>query len=111
GRDEGAFFKHGLRLGDAISVVNGAVKVRKSGGVWEDVRVALGAVAPTVARARRCEEILRGSKPTDELLWRAASSVVEDISPIDDVRASASYRREMAINFVYMTLREIFERG
>ncbi|MEM4287935.1 MAG: xanthine dehydrogenase family protein subunit M [Candidatus Caldarchaeum sp.] len=102
----GRFFKHGLRQGDAISVVNGAVLIG-----WDnetdtiaDARVALGAVAPTVVRATECEKMLVGAKLDDETMWRAAEAVKESISPIDDVRGSAAYRREMCINYVYMTL-------
>ncbi len=103
----GGFFKHGLRLGDAISVVNGAVWVRRDGMEIGDVRVALGAVAPTVVRARACERLLKGSRPSEELFWRAAKAVLEDISPITDVRGTAEYRREMAVNYVYMTLHDL----
>jgi CO/xanthine dehydrogenase FAD-binding subunit len=103
----GGFFKHGLRLGDAISVVNGSIWVRRDGEIIEDVRVALGAVAPTVVRARACERVLKGSKPVEDLFWRAAKAVLEDISPITDVRGTAEYRREMAVNYVYMTLHDL----
>jgi xanthine dehydrogenase FAD-binding subunit len=103
----GGFFKHGLRLGDAISVVNGSIWARRDGEIIEDVRVALGAVAPTVVRARACERVLKGSKPVEDLFWRAAKAVLEDISPITDVRGTAEYRREMAVNYVYMTLHDL----
>ncbi|MEM4281033.1 MAG: xanthine dehydrogenase family protein subunit M [Candidatus Caldarchaeum sp.] len=102
----GRFFKHGLRQGDAISVVNGAVMLgwdRETKTVT-DARVALGAVAPTVVRALTCEKMLVGKRLDEETMWGAAEAVVESISPIDDVRGSAAYRREMCVNYVYMTL-------
>lgn len=104
----GHFFKHGLRRGDAIAVVNGAVLLAlRPDGVVRDARVALGAVAPTVVRSTSCERLLVGSRLSWEAMWRAAEAVVSDISPIDDVRGSAAYRRELSINYVFMTLYRI----
>ncbi|MDJ0273821.1 MAG: FAD binding domain-containing protein [Aigarchaeota archaeon] len=104
----GHFFKHGLRRGDAIAVVNGAVLLRLSPeGIVRDARVALGAVAPTVVRSPSSERVLVGSRLSPEVMWRAAEAVVNDISPIDDVRGSAAYRRELSVNYVFMTLYRI----
>ena len=83
------------------------IRDRRREGVIEDVKISLGAVAPTVVRARRSEEILKGAKPDDENLRQAARAVIHDISPIDDVRGSAGYRAEMAVNYVYMALKRL----
>ena len=61
----------------------------------EDVRIVLGAVAPTPVRAKRAEEILRGKELTEERIREAARVAVTKAKPIDDVRGSAWYRREM----------------
>lgn len=104
----GHFFKHGLRRGDAIAVVNGAVLLKLSpDGVVRDARVSLGAVAPTVVRSPSSERVLVGSRLSSDVMWRAAEAVVNDISPIDDVRGSAAYRRELSVNYVFMTLYRI----
>ncbi len=104
----GHFFKHGLRRGDAIAVVNGAVLLNLSlDGAVRDARVALGAVAPTVVRSPNAERLLIGSRLTRDRMWRAAEAVLRDISPIDDVRGSAAYRRELSVNYVFMTLYRI----
>jgi CO/xanthine dehydrogenase FAD-binding subunit len=63
--------------------------------VCEDVRIALGAVAPTPMRARRAERVLRGNELTGERIRQAAQMAAEESQPIDDVRGSAWYRREM----------------
>ena len=60
-----------------------------------DVRIVLGAVAPTPLRAKRAEEILRGNILTDESIAHAARVAADEAKPIDDVRSSAWYRREM----------------
>ncbi|HIQ29727.1 MAG TPA: xanthine dehydrogenase family protein subunit M [Candidatus Caldiarchaeum subterraneum] len=109
--EDGIFLKHGLRLGDAISVVNAALLVKWDGDDrFKDVKIALGAVAPTVVRARSCEEALTGKELNDSTIWDAASKVVNDISPIDDVRGTAEYRREMSVNLLYIGLWEIINK-
>ncbi|RIK34330.1 MAG: hypothetical protein DCC52_01035 [Chloroflexi bacterium] len=60
-----------------------------------DVRIVLGAVAPTPWRAKRAEEILRGNELTAERIAEAARVAAAEAKPIDDVRSSAWYRREM----------------
>ncbi|MCX8201794.1 MAG: xanthine dehydrogenase family protein subunit M [Candidatus Caldarchaeum sp.] len=107
----GMFFKHGLRQGDAISVVNGAVLLEVTPGshVVRDARIALGAVAPTVVRAKEAEAHLKGKKLDEKTMSEVSELVVTSISPIDDVRGSAVYRAEMCKNYVYMTLWKIAE--
>jgi carbon-monoxide dehydrogenase medium subunit len=58
-------------------------------------RVALGAVAPTPVLSAAAAEALVGRRPTPEALAAAARGAAEDCRPIDDVRASAAYRRLM----------------
>ena len=65
-------------------------------GVCENVRIALGAVAPTPMRARRAEAALLGRPLTPALIAEAASLVREEVDPQDDMRGSAAYKREMA---------------
>lgn len=91
----GAFIKHSRSKSD-IAQVNVAVAFRDDEGVARDVRIALGAVAPTAMRARRAESVLEGQEPTDELLARVQECVAEEVRPISDWRASESYRRRVA---------------
>jgi carbon-monoxide dehydrogenase medium subunit len=60
-----------------------------------DVKIVLGAVAPTPIRARQAEAILRGQRLSPELIERAAEAAESESRPISNVRASAEYRREM----------------
>ncbi len=60
-----------------------------------DARIVLGAVASTPMRARQAEEFLRGKELTEERIAEAARIAAEESRPIDDVRGSAWYRREM----------------
>lgn len=66
-----------------------------SAGRCQDCRIALGAVAPTPVRAKRAEEVLKGQKITQAALSQAAEIGMGECQPIDDMRASRSYRCEM----------------
>jgi carbon-monoxide dehydrogenase small subunit/xanthine dehydrogenase small subunit len=91
--------KVGTRRAQSIAKVSLAVAWQRDGGdggPWHGVRVALGSVAPTPVRAPRTEAQLEGAVPSPELAEQAAATVREEISPIDDVRSTAAYRREVA---------------
>ena len=90
------YIKHSPRGAMDIATVGvaSAVSVDRS-GVCTDASIALGAVAPTPLRARDAEDMLRGRTLGPELLQAAAEQAMSQASPIDDVRGTASYRREM----------------
>ena len=69
--------------------------VNTAGEVCQTVRLVLGAVAPTPLRVQAAEAVLTGHPPTDALIAQAADIAMQTARPIDDVRASAAYRREM----------------
>jgi carbon-monoxide dehydrogenase medium subunit len=91
------FIKLGNRQGMAISVVNAAIvlKTDRSENV-EDIRISLGAVAPTPIRCPKAEALLRGKKIAPTRIEEAAAMAAEECSPISDVRATADYRRHAA---------------
>jgi carbon-monoxide dehydrogenase medium subunit len=78
-----------------IAIAGVGVSVRKHGAICEDTRIVLGAVAPVPLRARQAESVLRGAELTEERIFKAASIAAGEASPIDDVRGSAWYRREV----------------
>jgi len=88
-----SFYKLARRHGDAITVTGVAVLLATENGTCTQVRIALGAVAPYVIRARRAEKTLKGTTLATDRIERAAALAAEECSPIDDVRASADYRR------------------
>jgi len=59
----------------------------------QDVRIGLGAVAPTPVRAPKTEALLRGKPLTAALVKEAAALAGSEASPISDQRSSAEYRR------------------
>lgn len=90
------YIKHSPRGAMDIATVGvaSAVSLDRS-GVCTDASVVLGAVAPTPLRARGAESMLRGQRLDAELLQAAAEQAMAECSPIDDVRGTARYRREM----------------
>ena len=88
------FVKVGPRREQIISMVSFAGRALVAGdGTFSEVRLAFGSVAPTPVRARRTERLVTGRHPDAELRREATRVLQDDISPIDDVRAPAGYRR------------------
>ena len=100
------FRKVGTRAAQAISKVVIALSYREDDGVWRDVRVALGSVAPTTIRAPRTEAVLEGSRPGEQVGDDAAHALAAEIAPIDDVRSTADYRRSVSSRVLHRLLRE-----
>jgi CO/xanthine dehydrogenase FAD-binding subunit len=93
--------KVGTRRAQAISkVCFAALAEVGEGGVLNEVRMALGSVAPTVVRCRETEARLRGRVPDAELSKEAAAALALDVAPIDDVRSTARYRLRVAQNLL-----------
>ena len=106
-----AFMKLGRRKAFTLSVVSAAAFVRARKGKFEEVRVALGAVAPIPMRSRKVEEALKGSEVDERKIVQAAERVREEVKPITDVRASAEYRRDMSYVLTKRILEQIGRRG
>lgn len=84
------FRKVGTRAAQAISkIVVAAVRAPRPA-------IAFGSVAPTVVRAPRTEALLAAGSSLDE----AEASLLTEISPIDDIRSTAEYRRRVACNLL-----------
>jgi CO/xanthine dehydrogenase FAD-binding subunit len=92
--------KVGTRRAQAIAKVCFAGSILMEDGRVKDVRIALGSVAPTVVRATRTEDALRGKKLNEETIAAAERSLVSEIAPIDDIRSTARYRARVAANLL-----------
>jgi xanthine dehydrogenase FAD-binding subunit len=108
---DAAFLKLGLREEHFISVANVAVWVQWASADMRtsDIRVALGAVAPVVIRARKCEEFLRGRALEEDVIWQAGQIASGESSPITDIRASAEYRRAAMSSLLYKAVHTLIE--
>ncbi len=91
-----------------LAVVGVAAMVNLEDGVCRDVRIALGAVAPTPVRARSAEELLLGKTLTAGIIEEAARAAATQCNPIDDHRASAGYRCDMVYVMTRRALNHVF---
>lgn len=90
------FLKFGLRKGQALALVNVAAAFWVgSGNTFKAPRIGLGAVAPKVIHATGAESFLEGKPITAETMIEAGKLAVADAKPINDFRASATYRRDL----------------
>lgn len=99
----GTFIKLALRRAQAISLVNAAIILDVSTGSTRSLKsatvksasITLGAVTPIITHASKAEKFLEGKKLNEKNIVAAAELAVKSAKPIDDVRGSASYRKEM----------------
>jgi carbon-monoxide dehydrogenase medium subunit len=89
------YIKLGLRRAQAISVVNVAVVLRMDGETVSEAHITQGAVAPTIINSPEAEQFLTGKTLTPDVIRQAADLTAQASRPIDDIRGSATYRREM----------------
>jgi carbon-monoxide dehydrogenase medium subunit len=122
-QQRGTFAKLGLRRAQAIALVNCAVVVTMddSGPQTDDgipsavhglssivdARITLGAVAPVIVRATDAEAALIGQPLSTERVSQVARLAQQAATPIDDVRSSAAYRRNMVAVLVRRALMQI----
>ena len=105
--ERGTFIKLALRRAQAISVVNVAAIVRLRHGKVADARIALGSVASTIVRAGYAEEYLRDKLLDERAIAAAGELAIADARPIDDIRGTAEYRREMVRVTTMRALRQL----
>ncbi len=94
------FRKVGTRQAQAIAKVSLAAWARTEGGRIQELRLALGSVAPMPTRAKGTEQVLLGGSMANLPLKAALEALQADISPIDDLRSTASFRRRVAGNLL-----------
>jgi CO/xanthine dehydrogenase FAD-binding subunit len=103
------FRKPGPRPALEISTVSIGIGGKLADGTFSDVRVAMGAVAPTPFRARRVEAALEGKPLNGDTIKAAVASAGEEAKPIDDVRASAWYRDHLVRVLMEEVLSDVVE--
>lgn len=94
------FEKFGLREAAAVSVASVAVMVKIENNSCTDARIVIGAVAPTPKISDKSTEILIGKKITDftensSVLTKAGNAAADDARPLDDIRGSKKYRKNI----------------
>ncbi len=108
----GTYLKHTLRAKMDLAIVGVAayLTLDSKKQICKDVKIVLGAVAPIPMRAKKAEEALRGKTLDENLIENAARIASEESRPIDDIRSSAEYRREMVRILTKKALKRSLER-
>jgi aerobic carbon-monoxide dehydrogenase medium subunit len=107
------YLKHTMRVAFDLAVVGVAVRldVNAEDGVCMNSKIVLGGVASTPVRVKKAEELLKGKIINDTLITKVAMAASAEVDPIQDVRASAEYRREMIEVFVERGIQKALERA
>jgi CO/xanthine dehydrogenase FAD-binding subunit len=108
----GVYLKNSPRGSIDLAIVGVAtVATFAPDGTCRGIKISLGAVAPTPMRAKKAEDLLEGKIFDDTLIASAARIAADESRPVDDVRASAGYRREMIEVFARRALKEVRPPG
>lgn len=97
-------YKVSKRIDDDISAVLGAFRLTIENGTVSDCRLAFGGMAATPARAKKAEAALTGQPWNDASVTKTIEALAGDFTPLSDVRASASYRQQVAGNLLRRAL-------
>jgi carbon-monoxide dehydrogenase medium subunit len=103
------FYKLALRRAQAISVVNAAVVLEMDDDLVRSASITLGSVTPTVVHASAAEAFMHSKQLSTEAIEECAQLAVEAAAPIDDLRGSAEYRKEMVRVSVLRGLRALMQ--
>lgn len=108
-RSASTYIKQGRRKAMELATVGVAVTLTLDGERCDDIRIVLGAVAPTPIRGRRAEAMVQGRILDDALLEAAGQAAMQESCPISNVRGSAAYRREMVAVLTARAIRQCRE--
>lgn len=107
------YYKFKLRRSGALAVVGVAAAVTMDDGVVRSPRICLGAVSPRPVRAFHAEGLIDGTIPDEELLEKVGLEAASEscCMPINDLRGSEEYRRDMVRVFTKRALRRAMSEG
>jgi CO/xanthine dehydrogenase FAD-binding subunit len=111
GRTFHFYRKVGTRQSLAITKISLAAFGRVERGVVVEFRAGLGSAGPTPARARNAEALILGMPVAALPIQQAQQALMDDISPMDDIRSTAHYRQVTARNLFGQMLRELARTG
>jgi carbon-monoxide dehydrogenase medium subunit len=109
--DTGSAFIKITRVQADLAKVSVAAVIARAGDRVLDCKLAFGSVAPTVIRATEAEDFLKGQIFSSELALEAGKLAMRQVSPIDDVRSTAWYRREVVKALTHDVLMAAWERA
>jgi len=94
-----------------LAKASAAARIVRDGDCIVDCRLAFGSVGPTVIRACKAEELLVGERFSVEGALAAGRVASEEVAPIDDVRSSAWYRREVVKALTHDVVQAAWKRA
>ena len=103
-----SFEKSSKRKAVDISTVNSAVAVLVKNNVIEDIRIAYGGIAPVPIRIKEAERFLKGKALKEDVILKAASTAMENVKPITDMRGSEEYRKLLVKNHLIKHFHKLF---
>lgn len=86
------------------------VTLAVSGEMCEKARVAVGGIGPLAVRLRQAEQVLEAQTLSEDLIAQAAEAARREVTPMDDIRASADYRKAMVGVLTARALRDGWEK-
>ena len=92
--------KVGTRKAQAISKVCFAAVARIENETLDEVRIALGSVAPIPLRCVRTEDTIKGRRINEQTVADAKAALAREIAPIDDMRSTRNYRLRVSLNLL-----------
>lgn len=102
-----AYYKYLPRTADDYATVAVCAVAAVEGDTCSDIKLALGALGPTPIRAKAVEDMLLNKPINPEAMMKAADAVASIVSPLDDFRGTAEYKKDMAVVFTKKALRDV----
>lgn len=99
--------KIGTRKALSIAKASVAFKAEKTNGKVENVEFAFGSVGPTVIASKKTKEALEGKELNNESIETASNAAYDEVTPIDDIRSTADYRKLVVKNVIIEELRQL----
>jgi len=112
-RTAGAYMRFSTKTNDDTPAVELAavVTLDSKKEVLENVKIGLGALAPTAIRAKKTEAFLKGKKFKEDILEEAGKIVSQEVEPIGDLRGSEEYKKEMVGVMLKRGVKIAYERA
>ncbi len=107
----GSAFVKLSRVRADLAKASAAATIVRDGDTITDCRLAFGSVGPTVMRCREAEQMLIGEPFSPELALEAGQAASQAVTPIDDIRSTAWYRREVVKALAHDVLQAAWERA
>lgn len=110
-RTAGVYLKGTVRRAMELAIVGVAVVITlgPTDDTCHDIKIALGAVAPTPIRSKEAEKESKGKRIDDNVIERTALAAQREARPISDCRSSAEYRRDLIKVLTERALRQARE--